>query len=145
MTMSIDKFGSHIIGRDNKFKFSEPSPNNIVKIVDIGEIKLFYYMALPFMGIYNRYNINADDSYELLQDRSINYIFPVESATIVRAEYPKKYIIFKVNGLTITNPVDFPLKKGDIISFHRPLPELGGILDDFYGELLIKCAVEVTK
>lgn len=138
--MSIDKFGSHIFGKDNQF-ISSSDENNLIKIIDLSPLTLHYNLVLPFLGKYNQYN-HADRAYQLLQDRRISYTFPITNATIINAEYPKKYILLKVNGEKVLNPEGFQLNKGDIISFHQTED---AYLEEFYGELLIKCPVEVTK
>lgn len=135
--MSIDKFGSHIYGRDNQV--NSPTRNDkLLKVVDESDVKLYYKIVLPFIG---RYNEKAN-LYELLQDRRLVYDYPLEASIIVKAEYPRKEILLRINSNTVSSPVGKSLKKGDKISFYRPV---WGTLNEFYGELLLKCPVEVGK
>lgn len=139
--MSIDKFGSHIFGKDNKFNLLpnvQVHGEKVLKIVDLSNVKLFYNLVLPFVGRYNP----KEEAFELLQDKRVKYEFPIGSSIIIKAEFPKKEVHIKVNGETIYQPEGFELKRGDLISFHRN--NLSSV-PEFYGELLIKCLVEVEK
>lgn len=137
--MSIDKFGSHIFGKDSKFSLStDTTKDNLLKIVDLSNVKLYYNLVLPFVGIYNP---NAT-AFELLQDKRLKYDFPMETSLIIKGDYPKKDVVLKINGKIITEPEGLQLKKGDAISFHRTKVSK---IPEFYGELLIKCAVEIEK
>ena len=143
--MSIDKFGKHSSKRymSNNFDQSLLTKHVIETAEKITEnftkdVKLYYNIVLPFIG---RYNEKAN-LYELLQDRRLLYEYPLEASIIVKAEYPKKEITLRINGKTISSSVGKALKKGDKISFYRPV---WGTLNEFYGELLLKCPVEVEK
>lgn len=141
--MSIDKFGSHIFGKDSKSSLGiSNSEENILKVVQLSDIKLNYNLVLPFLGVYNPSLSNKSAAFELLQDKRLKYEFPLKSAIISKREYPLRDVILKINGKIIDQPEGFNIKKGDEISFHRK--NLSKI-SSFYGELLIKCPVEIEK
>lgn len=139
--MSIDKFGSHIFGgKDVGYNFPTEtvgSETKTLKFVDINNVKLFYNLVLPFLGVFNA----PANAFELLQDKRVKYDFPLDSAIIMIGEYPRRDVMLKINGETVDRPEGFKLKKGDVISFHRTFSQL----PEFYGELLIKCPVEIEK
>ena len=135
--MSINKFGSHILSRDNNQKLTKNGvPDKLVNVVDIHNVKLYYNIILPFIG-----SLNANKKmYKLLQDGRSKYIFPFETGTIIKVEYPKDHILLKINGNSIPYDERINLVRDDEISFHS---FDGKSLDTFYGELVIKCPVEI--
>lgn len=140
--MSIDKFGSNIFGNDknsNHLPTSSSNNNNqLLTVVDVHNVKLFYNLVLPFIGQYNK----KEKLYELTQDKRLTYVYPLSSCFIVTAEFPKNQVYLKINNIKIGVPEGMTLNTGDIISFGR---QSGSDLSAFYGELLIKCQVVVES
>lgn len=129
--MSIDKFGSHL------FKKSiETAPaGRIYNVVDIKNASLYYNLILPFLGIYNK----STGKYELLQDKRTHYQFLLKDCIIIGSEFPPN-VTLEINNVPVTNPISVKLKQGDKISFKQ---EGAILLKQFYGELLLKCLIEI--
>lgn len=127
--MTVNKFGTHIFDKCDDGDTS-------LKIVNIAEVKLFYVVVLPFVGRHNP----AEKNLVLLGDGlRTSYRYPFESGTILNGEYPKKDISLLINGKT-GKLEGREIKKNDLIAFRRAE---GSTLTEFYGELLIKCQVQV--
>lgn len=141
--MTLDKFGSHIFKKTEDISSVSPQStigtqdNKIYNLVNVKDVNLYYYLVLPFIGTYNR----TLKGYELLQDKRQHYLFPLKHATITHSEFPQFLDLF-INDNLIKNPINFQLKKNDKISFK---PNEQTITSQFYGELLIKCSVEIES
>lgn len=131
--MTIDKFGSHIFKNADNVS----SCTDTYKVVNIKDVKLYYNLVLPFIGIYEK----KKNIYELLQDNRDSYLFPLKECTIVGAEFPR-FVELYINNNKIENPVGVKLKEKDKISFK---PSGSTTSKQFYGEFLIKCAIEVNQ
>lgn len=127
--MSIDKFGSHIFNKDT-------STDNILKILDVSKVKLYYHTVLTCVGKYNP----TSKVFDFVETNKGVSIFHIVSGTIVKVDYPKLFVSLLINSIPIAKPEGVTLKKGDLISFRRTS---SSTLTSFYGELYVRCPVEI--
>lgn len=140
--MTIDKFGSHILNKNlptSKAQSQRQQTEENIQFVSLNNIKLYYNLILPFVGVYNK----LEELVELGQDKKKKYIFPLNDSRIIKTDFLQNFYL-KINDRRVNRLDNVILKKGDSVSFHQN-PTSGGTIKEFYGELIMQCPIIIVK